>query len=143
MRKHSLKAACVLGLSLSFFLVNTGLAQSSAARIEVDLNPPAELNPLIQPEFPGGFGTLNTYLKENVRYPAAAAQANIKGFVLISYLIDELGNVTAIKVMKGLGYGCDEEALRVVRQMPRWKPAQQSGKATPVKYNLPVHFPPN
>ncbi|GAB3020572.1 energy transducer TonB [Spirosoma pulveris] len=113
------------------------------SRIEVDSNPPVALNPQTQPEFPGGFGTLSAYLKENVRYPAAAAQAKAKGFVLVSYLIDTTGNVTAIKLLKDIGYGCDEEALRVVSQMPRWKPAWQSGKAISVKYNLPVRFPPN
>lgn len=142
MTNCSLTAGCVAGLLLSFFTLHKGYAQSSGARVEVDLNPPIDPNPISQPEFTGSFGTLSTYLREQVQYPATAAQANIKGFVLVSFLIDTVGNVTNIRLLKGIGYGCDEEALRIIRQMPRWKPAQQAGKAVPAKYAIPVRFPP-
>ncbi len=93
------------------------------------------------PEFPGGYAALDEYLRQNVHYPEAAAQAKVSGTVLVSYLIDSVGNVTNVKVRKGLGHGCDEEALRVVQKMPRWKPGTQMGKAIPVSYGLPIRFP--
>lgn len=84
---------------------------------------------------------MDNYLRQKVHYPAAAAQAGIKGMVLVSFLIDTTGNVTNVRVLKGLGFGCDEEALQAVRSMPRWKPGTESGKAVPIKYGLPIRFP--
>jgi protein TonB len=142
MTNRQLKASCVLSLFLSFCL-NTSFAQSSTVRVEVDLNPAPILDQAIPPEFPGGTSAMETYLKKHVQYPASAAQANVKGFVLVSFRVDTLGNLIAIRVSKSIGYGCEEEAIRVVTQMPRWKPSYQSGKAVPANYGLPVRFPPN
>ncbi|GAB2558302.1 energy transducer TonB [Spirosoma aerophilum] len=142
MTSRQLKAACILSLLLSFFL-STGYAQLSTDRIDVELDPAPVPDQAIPPEFPGGTSAMETYLKKHVRYPASAAQANVKGFVLVSFRVDTLGNLTAIRVSKSIGYGCEEEALRVVTQMPRWKPSYQSGKAVPANYGLPVRFPPS
>jgi protein TonB len=93
-----------------------------------------------QPEFPGGFGALKEYMLKNVRYPAEAQKACIKGRVFTSFVVEVDGRLTNAYILRGLGYGCDEEALRVVNAMPRWIPGSQSGKPIRVRYNLPVLF---
>ena len=91
-------------------------------------------------QFPGGRKALAEFLRQNVHYPAEALRAHIAGRVFISFVIDTVGYITDITILKSLGYGCDEEAMRVVKAMPRWKPGSQSGKVQRVKYNLPVLF---
>lgn len=92
------------------------------------------------PEFPGGNDSLISYLSENINYPKNANLKNIQGTVLVSFIIDSDGKTTDIKVIKGIGYGCDEEAMRVVREMPRWKPGYQHGKPVNMIFNLPITF---
>ncbi|GAB3951501.1 hypothetical protein GCM10028805_31740 [Spirosoma harenae] len=93
-----------------------------------------------QPEFPGGIVALVDYLKQRVNYPLEAQRAKIKGRAFVSFVVERDGRLTQIQVLKGLGYGCDEEAIRVVNMMPKWQPGSQSGILIRVKYNLPVAF---
>ncbi len=93
-----------------------------------------------QPEFPGGMAALSSYLNKSLRYPNGAVQAGIQGKVYISFVVNTDGSLTDIQTLKGIGFGCDEEALRVIRQMPRWKPGKQSGRAVRVRFSLPVAF---
>ena len=93
-----------------------------------------------QPEFPGGLRALGDYMSKTLRYPRSAASAGVSGRVFVSFVVNTDGSLTDVAVLKGIGFGCDEEALRVVRQMPRWKPGKQSGRAVRVKYNLPISF---
>lgn len=93
-----------------------------------------------QPEFPGGQAALAKYLQGSLRYPAQAARANVAGKVYMSFVVGADGALTDVQVLKGIGFGCDEEALRVVKAMPRWKPGKQSGRAVRVRYNLPIAF---
>ena len=93
-----------------------------------------------QPEFPGGMAALGQYLGKNLRYPAAAQRANISGKVFISFVVNTDGSIQDVSVLKGLGFGTDEEAQRVVKSMPKWRPGKQSGRAVRVKYNLPINF---
>lgn len=93
-----------------------------------------------QPEFPGGRQALENYLLVNVRYPPEAKKAGVKGRVFTSYIVEPDGQITNVHLLKGLGFGCDEEAIRVVNAMPKWAPGSQSGRPLRVKYNLPVLF---
>ncbi len=93
-----------------------------------------------QPEFPGGFTELSRYLSGSIKYPAAAQRANVSGRVFVSFVVTKTGEVTDVDLLKGIGFGADEEARRVVSQMPRWIPGKQDGKAVNVKYNLPINF---
>lgn len=93
-------------------------------------------------QFPGGLKALIEYLRQHVYYPDSAAKSKITGKVLMSFLIDTTGQVSNPVILKSVGYGCDEEAVRVVKAIPRWIPGSQSGKPTWVKYNLPIVFPP-
>jgi protein TonB len=93
-----------------------------------------------QPEFPGGTSAMYAWLSKNMRYPAAASRANISGRVFVSFVVNADGSIQDVQVMKGLGFGTDEEAKRVVQQMPKWRPGKQSGRPVRVKFNLPINF---
>jgi len=92
------------------------------------------------PEFPGGRGALMKYLATNIKYPPYAKEAGIQGRVFINFVVETDGSITAVKVLRGIGGGCDEEAIRVVKSMPKWKPGMQRGKPVRVSFNLPVKF---
>ena len=83
---------------------------------------------------------LGAYLSENIDYPAMAADAGIQGVVYVSFVVDKDGQVKDVKVLRGIGGGCDKEAIRVVKSMPKWAPGRQRGKSVKVQYNLPVRF---
>ncbi len=92
------------------------------------------------PEFPGGIQALYKYLGKNIKYPAAAAKANVSGKVFLRFVVTKEGEAKDISIIKGIGFGADEEALRVVSSMPRWRPGMQDSKAVNVLYNLPIAF---
>lgn len=91
------------------------------------------------PSFPGGEGKLYEYLGKT-KYPPIARENNIQGRVYVSFIVDKDGKIKDAKVLRGIGGGCDEEALRMVRSMPDWKPGRQNGRNVIVQYNLPVNF---
>jgi TonB family protein len=92
------------------------------------------------PEFPGGLSELGRYLGRNIRYPAPARRANVEGKVFVLFVVSKDGDIRSPKITKGIGFGCDEEALRVVLGMPRWIPGKQNGKEVNVEYSLPIKF---
>jgi len=92
------------------------------------------------PSFPGGEEKMLEYVAKNIKYPPVARENGITGRVYVNFYIDKDGKVQNAKVVRGIGGGCDEEALRVVRSMPQWKPGKQNGRAVNVNYNLPINF---
>jgi protein TonB len=92
------------------------------------------------PSFPGGDAALMKYLGNNIKYPAIAKDAGIQGTVYVTFVVNEQGLVKDAKVLRSIGGGCDEEAIRVVQSMPKWKPGKQRGKSVKVQYNLPIRF---
>lgn len=92
------------------------------------------------PEFKGGGGELYKYLGSNIKYPVMAKESGIQGKVYVTFVVERDGSVTDVKLLRGIGGGCDEEAIRVVSSMPKWKPGKQRGKPVRVQYNLPVRF---
>jgi TonB family protein len=93
-----------------------------------------------QPQYPGGELALEQFLKENLRYPEEAANLGIRGKVYVTFVVETDGTASDARVLRGIGGGCDEEALRVVTMMPRWNPGKMRGKPVRVQFNLPVHF---
>lgn len=94
-----------------------------------------------QPQFLGGLPALGEFLAGNIKYPAEASRNNISGKVYLSFIVCEDGSLCDYQVMKGIGNGCDEEALRVVKAMSgKWQPGLRYGKKVRVKYNLPISF---
>ncbi len=92
------------------------------------------------PEFPGGQEALGNFIRKNLRYPARASEAGIGGRVTLSFVIERDGRVSDIKVIKGLGYGCDEEAVRIMKKVPAWIPGEQNGRKVRVQCVVPLLF---
>lgn len=92
------------------------------------------------PVYPGGVKALAAYISDNIRYPEAARKARKSGTVMVSFILDTTGQVTAVKALDSLGYGLEEEASRVVSGMKPWKPATQQGKPVKVEFRLPIKF---
>lgn len=92
------------------------------------------------PVFPGGVSALMQYLAKNTIYPKIAKEAGITGTVYISFVVEKDGRVSSIAVLREVGGGCTEEAIRVVSEMPRWEPGKQRGKPVRVSMNLPISF---
>lgn len=92
------------------------------------------------PEFPGGITALYKYLSKKVRYPEIAFQNGIEGTVLVQFVVDREGNINRTKVVRKLGGGCDEEAVRIISGMPKWKPGKMGGKNVSVMFTLPIKF---
>ena len=92
------------------------------------------------PCFPGGPQALYKYLSEHLSYPVMAREANIQGTVYLSFIVGKTGEITDVKVLRGIGGGCDEEAVRVVQSMPHWEPGKQRGVPVMVRFSLPVKF---
>lgn len=92
------------------------------------------------PQFPGGEREMLRFIKNNLRYPVSAQENNIQGTVLINFVVDKEGNITNIKIIKSIGYGCDEESKRVMEKMPRWTPGKQRGQPVLVSFTMPIRF---
>ena len=92
------------------------------------------------PEFPGGDLGLMKFIQKNVRYPAIAKEYNITGKVYVSFIVDKQGNVTNVKIVRGVDKNLDAEALRVVSSLPKYKPGKQRGKPVRVMFTIPINF---
>jgi protein TonB len=95
------------------------------------------------PQFPGGLPKFYKFLSDNLKYPAAARAKNIKGNVFASFVIEKDGSLGDIKILRGLGSGTEEEAERVLKSSPKWKPGSLNGKPVRTQYNIPIKFFPN
>jgi periplasmic protein TonB len=92
------------------------------------------------PEYAGGNAALSKFLQKNLRYPNPAANAGVSGKVYVQFVVGQDGGISKVDILKGLGFGCDEEAERVIKLMPRWSAGKQSGRAVAVKFTLPISF---
>ena len=92
------------------------------------------------PSFPGGDEARIKFLTENIKYPQMAKESGISGTVYVTFVVDEKGKVADVRVLRGIGGGCDEEGVRVVKLMPPWNSGKQSGKAVRVQFNMPIRF---
>ncbi len=92
------------------------------------------------PQFPGGEKAMMEYVAKNVKYPQEAKDKEIQGRVFVGFIVEKDGSVNEVKVLRSIGGGCDEEAVRVVKAMPKWKPGKQKGEPVRVSYMLPINF---
>lgn len=92
------------------------------------------------PEFPGGEAALYKYLADHVQYPAKATNANQQGTVRVKFVVNEDGSISSVDVARRLGFDMDEEAIKVVKGMPKWKPGKNNGKAVKVYFQVPIKF---
>jgi protein TonB len=93
-----------------------------------------------QPEFPGGMSAFYEYIGARMKYPSQARRMGIEGRVYVEFIVDKDGSVTNVRAVKGIGAGCDEEAERVMKAVPKFKPGKQRGRAVRVKMVLPIYF---
>ena len=92
------------------------------------------------PEFPGGEAKLLDFIKKNTRYPQEAKDAGIQGRVFVYFVVESDGSIGDVKILRGIGGICDEEAMRVVKSMPKWKPGKHNGEPVRVSYQIPIWF---
>ena len=94
----------------------------------------------IAPAYSGGQDALIKFLMMNLQYPEKAKEANIQGTVYISFVVEKDGKISNIKVIRGIGGGCDEEAIRVVSKMSKWNPGKNEGKNVRCSFVMPIKF---
>lgn len=94
----------------------------------------------VLPEYPGGDEARNEYLVKNIRYPKAERKNGIQGLVIIQFIVEKDGSLTNIRVLKGENPNLNQEAMRVIKEMPSWKPGSQNGENVRVYMNLPIRF---
>ena len=150
MMLKALSVVPVAAIAVSAFAMESNTVSSESTAIEsvqarhkarVTKTTKATDKPEVMPEFTGGGTALISYLKENVKYPAAAAKAKKQGKALVGFVVDKSGSIKDVKIMKSAGNAeLDAEAIRVVKAMPKWTPGTVGGNAVDVKYFLPVQF---
>jgi len=95
----------------------------------------------VYPSYPGGDKALESFFEKNIQYPSNASDNGVEGTVTISFTVDEKGNISSPKTSnQTIGYGLEEEALRVFKKMPSWKPGSLKGRNVKTRFNLPVRF---
>ena len=94
------------------------------------------------PEFPGGMDALAGWIGSNIQYPAQAKADGIQGTVYVTFVVERDGSISGVKVLRHRDemQVLEDEAVRVVRAMPKWKPGKQRGKKVRVQFNLPIQF---
>ena len=129
----SLKALTILAialLSLAFLPNQTAQAQTEEVLMEADEMPKPK----------GGLDGWMAYLSENMKYPALAEEKNIEGTVIVTFVVREDGEKDSVEILRGIGGGCDEEAIRLVKDSPKWTPGKKNGEEVNVRMRLPVRF---
>lgn len=113
-----------------------------AMRVDVPEHDPNKPMTIVEemPEFPGGPEALYPYIRKILRFPEQAVEEGIEGVVYLTFVVETDGKISNVNVLRGIGGGCSEEAVRVVKGMPNWKPGKQRGKEVRVQYNLPIRF---
>lgn len=132
----------LLSLLTALFVTLTGHAQD---RVPAPGDDSAEAEIVFQiienmPCFPGGLPLLAPFLAANLQYPEEARKAKVQGTVFVAFVVEKTGSIRDVQVLKGIGYGCNEEAERVIKLMPAWTPGTQGGKPVAVRYAVPVRF---
>ncbi len=136
----------ILSLFLAVFCIPSMMAYSEP--IIIDTIPEVKFDSISNayirvekmPVYPEGEKALMKFISENIKYPPKAQEAGIQGFVIVQFLIDKTGKITDPKVVRGIGGGCDEEAIRVVKLMPAWTPGYHKAEPVPVMFTLPIRF---
>lgn len=94
----------------------------------------------VYPEFPGGMAAWTRFIQRNLKYPFMAQEANVQGKVYLSFVVEKDGSITNVSVLKGIGAGCDEEAMRVIKKSPKWKAGKQNNQTVRVRYTMPISY---
>jgi TonB family protein len=127
------------------FLIFLASAATSFAQTKIIQEQNADIiyntaNVQVKPQFLGGDLALQSYLVSSINYPAKAKDNGIQGKVVVKFTISKTGNVKDVEIIRGIGGGCDQEAIRVVKNMPNWVPGSNNGVPVTITYTLPVSF---
>jgi len=125
-----------------FIPLFAGMVLLSSATINRDNAKPDFGITATKPEFPGGYAKFAKYLRSSTKYPLLAAKNNIAGKVAMSFIVDQTGQLTQVKVVKGLGYGLDEEAIRLLSNSPKWRPGVINGQPVRFAFDININFVP-
>ena len=93
-----------------------------------------------QAEFPGGMEAMYAYIQKNLVYPEKAKEKGIEGRVFVQFVIEKDGSISNILVKRAIGGGCEEAAVEMIKNMPKWKPGKQRGKPVRFQFTLPIKF---
>jgi len=93
-----------------------------------------------QPSYPGGDEARLEYLRNEIIYPSLAKESGIQGTVYATFIVEKDGTISNVKILRGIGSGCDKEVVRVISNMPKWKPGKQRGKVVRTQFNMPIRF---
>jgi periplasmic protein TonB len=118
----------------------TGLETPAGTAIEPKDNNTVHWHVEQMPEFPGGQEALVRFLTKNLRYPQVAQRTGVEGKVFLQFVVANDGTISDVVVIKGISKACDEEAVRVIKAMPAWKPGKQNGNPVAVRFTFPVFF---
>ena len=91
-------------------------------------------------KFQDGYNSIIKFVQENIKFPAEAKENNVHGKLMLSVVVEKDGSLSDIKIKKGLGYGLDEEIVRIIKMMPKWQPAQHKGKAVRQSQTIVIPF---
>ena len=92
------------------------------------------------PGYPGGEDARVSFLRQNIKYPEEARELGIQGTVYSSFVVEKDGSITDIQILRGIGGGCDEEVIRIIKAMPKWVPGKQRGAPVRVQFKMPLKF---
>lgn len=124
--------------------VDAGVLGGTGKDTSAKVAEPAVTKPFLHveemPDFIGGQAALVKYLQRNLKYPSNALREGVSGRVFVAFTVNSDGSIADVEILKGLGYGTEEEAARVIKAMPSWKPGRQNNRAVPVRYTLPITF---
>lgn len=109
---------------------------------EVKEEKPEEVFKVVEqkPEYPDGEAAMLKFIYENIKYPPIARENGVEGTVYVRFVVEKDGSVSNTEIVRDIGAGCGEEAMRVVKKFPRWNPGKQRGRPVRVYFNLPVKF---
>jgi TonB family protein len=125
-----------LAVSLVFMLTINLNAKAQENETKTEIYTVVDEMPL----FPGGQTALDNYIRTNLQYPAEAKKYNKEGTVHCSFIIEPDGSVSNVNIIRKIGYGCDEEVVRIISSMPKWVPGKKNGKNVKVQMFLPINF---
>lgn len=125
-------------LRIAFFSLVLGIALSFTSTVQAQEIVKSTVDEMPVP--PGGITGLTNYMIQNLTYPSTAKEANVQGMVVVSFIVTAEGKVENVEVLRGIGSGCDEEAVRVISNSGIWTPGKNGGNAVAVKMTLPVQF---
>lgn len=122
--------------------ISGGTATSGTGNVETGTETGMEVFTYVteKPEYEGGIEAMVAFITNNLQYPTLARESGIEGKVIVSFVVMPDGNIANTQLIKGIGFGCDEEAMRVVELMKGWKAGKQNGRKVAVKMILPIHF---